>query len=160
MRRVTAWVVLSCVAGAGVLWLLSTENPGTSQVPTPAESCREFAQSMKNAVGTTAEGLVRLDAAQCEGRTLVHLYTLVGLTPEPLDPVMETELEALLPPDLREQIDELDAVMEESTRQFHRKIYCSNLARQGVDAMWTYRDESGVSVFTVSMQPRDCEEMD
>ena len=113
---------------------------------------------MKNAVGTTAEGLVRLDTAQCEGRTLVHLYTLVGLAP--LDPVMEAEVEALLPPDIRQQLDELDGVIEESTRQFHRKVYCSNLARQGVDAVWTYRDEAGASVFTISMQPWDCEDID
>jgi len=53
---------------------------------------------MKNVVGTTSEGLVRLDAADCEGGTLVHLYTLVGPAPQPLDPVMEADVEALLPP--------------------------------------------------------------
>ena len=158
MSRVGVWLVFSCVVGAGVLWLLSTERPYPGQVPTAAETCRAFARSMKNAVGTTVDGAVRLDAAECEGKTLVHLYTLVGH--EPVDPLLEAEVGPLLPPDLREQFDELDVIIRESTRRFHHGIYCSDLAGQGVDAVWAYRDEGGASVFSISMQPGDCEKED
>ncbi len=112
---------------------------------------------MKNAVGTTAEGLIRLDAVECEGRTLISLYTLVG--DRPIDPVLEAEIEPL-PLELKKQMDQIDALlkagMEETTRQLHRKIYCSDLARKGVDAVWIYQNELGSPVITISMHPSDC----
>lgn len=140
------------------VWSIAMEKSNIEQRQNPIEACQSAARAMRGAVGDIWKGLIRLDSVRCDGATLVVLYTNIG--DKPADPKLTTEADSLIPKDLKDKIDNLDSSIQKgikkSMHRLHSRVYCSQLAHKGVNAVWIYRNEVGSPTISISMNPRDC----